>query len=104
MLADMPTTTMTDTPVLGTTVITPRQLALGGAITLASAIFSGWLLARRHGGSIGWALGGGALGLLFPVATPGVVMLLNYDDTGRFLGGRGGSRGRRGAARRRRSR
>lgn len=49
-----------------------------GGLALVSAGASAYHGYKRNGGSIGWGLGWGALGLLFPILTPSVALAQGY--------------------------
>lgn len=47
-------------------------------VSVASGFASAYHGAKRHGGSAGWGLVWGALGVLFPVVTPAVAIAQGY--------------------------
>ncbi len=47
-------------------------------VATASMLASGYHGYKRHNGSVGWAIGWGILGAIFPILTPGVALIEGY--------------------------
>lgn len=57
---------------ISTFVLTPAERFIWKALAAASVGVSAYHGYKRHDGSIGWALGWGILGGIFPVVTPAI--------------------------------